>query len=155
GSDLLAVLARDPPLLLTVGREGRLVHDEPGDGQTAGRRMKREDRTGGVAVHRRHTSGFGDQRAYVFDLALYGVGRRVTAVAASPAVVVEHSKVLRQHLGQRTGHRPVGGRPANQDDRRTFAEPLEGDGGAVARSHCVHELSFTVFAPSSNTLILV
>ena len=91
---------------------------------------------GGMGVHRRLPPGLGDESADVFDLALDRVGRGVPAVA--PAVVVEHGDILRQLLGGRAHQGPVAHRSAHQVDRRTIAQSVEGDGGAVARSYRVH-----------------
>jgi len=107
------------------------VQDEFGDGQDAGR-VQSEHRAGGVTVHRSFAPGLGDEGAYVFDLALDRVGLRVAAVATAPAVGVGYGEALGQFFSQRTGHRPVAGRPTNQDDWRTLTEALEGDAGAVA-----------------------
>src|ERR671917_501103 len=67
------------------------------------------------------------------------------AVAPAPAVVVEHSEMLRQLLGGRAHQSPVAHRPAHHDDRRTIAQPVEGDGGTVLRTDFLHESSSRVF----------
>src|SRR5919107_58043 len=85
-----------------------------------------------MAVHRRRPPSLGDQGADVFDLALDGVRGGVATIA--PAIVVEDCEMLRQLLGGRAHQSPVAHRSTHQDDRRTIAQPVEGDGGAVGRS---------------------
>jgi hypothetical protein len=91
-----------------------------------------------VSVHRSRPSGLGDQRADVFDLPLESVRGGVAAVAPAPAVVVEHGEALGQFLGRRTGQSPVAQLPAHHDNRWTVAQPIEGDSGAIIRSHRFH-----------------
>src|SRR5215218_6249855 len=91
-----------------------------------------------MGVHRRRPCGLGDEGAEVFDLALDRVRGGVTAVAPAATVVVEHGEMLCQLLGGRAGHRPVAELPAHNDDRRTIAQPVEGDGGAVARRYRIY-----------------
>src|ERR671911_502121 len=69
-------------------------------------------------------------------------GRAYTdAVAPAPAVVVEGSEMLRQLLSGRAGQSPVAELTAHHDDRRTIAQPIERDRGAVARSYFSHKTS--------------
>src|SRR5919107_4495527 len=93
-----------------------------------------------MAVHRRRPPSLGDQGADVFDLALDGVRGGVATIA--PAIVVEACEMLRQLLGGRAHQSPVAHRSTHHDDRRTIAQLVEGDGGAVSRSYLVHGLSF-------------
>jgi hypothetical protein len=79
-----------------------------------------------MAVHRRRPPNLGDQGADVFDLALDGVRGGVATIA--PAIVVEDSEMLRQFLGGRAHQSPVAHRSTHHDDRRTIAQPVEGDG---------------------------
>src|SRR5918998_5549946 len=106
-----------------------------------------------MAVHRRPPSGLVDEGADVFYLALDRVRRGVAAVAPAPAVVVEHSEMLRQLLGGRAHQSPVAHRPAHHDDRRTIAQPVEGDCCAVPRSYRLHEaiLPIRVRCPGTPT----
>src|SRR5918997_545529 len=101
-----------------------------------------------MAVHRRCTPGLVDEGADVFYLALDHVRRGVAAVAPAPAVVVEHGEMLRQLLGGRAHQSPVAHRPAHQDDRRTLAQPVEGDGGAVGRSDLPERIAHRHRPPS-------
>jgi hypothetical protein len=121
---------------------GRLVHYELRDRQTRSRRVQGEGSAGGMAVHRRLAPGLFDEGAEVFDLALEGVGCSVTAVAAAPAVVVEHGEMLCQLLGGRVGQSPVGELPAHYNDRLAVTQLIEGDRGAVVRRYSVHGISF-------------
>src|SRR5918998_590661 len=75
------------------------------------------------------------------------------AVPPAPAVVVEHSEMLRQLLGGRAHQSPVAHRPAHHDDRRTIAQPVEGDCCAVPRSYRLHEaiLPIRVRCPGTPT----
>jgi hypothetical protein len=100
-----------------------------------------QDRAGGVPEHRRRPAGRGEHGVEVLNLSLDRVRRGVAAVAAPPAVVVEHLEVGRQQLGQVRVDRPGGRRAADQDDRRALTQPVEGDGGAVAGTYLVHETS--------------
>src|SRR5215212_6275133 len=95
-----------------------------------------------MAVHRGRPPCLGEEGADVFDLALDRVRGGVAAVAPAPTIVVEHGEMLRQLFGGRVHQSPVAHRPAHQYDRRTVAEPVEGDYGAVPRSYLGHGLSF-------------
>src|SRR5215208_27087 len=139
GPDVFGFLARSVlPVLVALGVVGRLVQDELGNRQTRGSRTEGEGGAGGVSVHRSRPSGLGDQRADVFDLPLESVRGGVAAVAPAPAVVVEHGEALGQFLGRRTGQSRVAQLPAHHDNRWTVAQPIEGDRGAVTRSHRFH-----------------
>jgi hypothetical protein len=124
-----------------VGHERWLPQRQPGDGQAGRGRVQGEDRAGGVPEDRRRPAGRGDHGVEVLDLSLDRVRRAVAAVAAPPAVVVEHLEVGRQQLGQLRVDPSGGRRTADQDDRRARTQPVEGDGGAVAGTNLVHETS--------------
>ena len=81
----------------------------------------------GVAVDRRRTAGLGDQCAEVFDLPLDGVGRRVAALASPTAVVVDHTELVRQLLGQLLRRLPIAEHAAHDDDGWALTKAVEGD----------------------------
>ena len=124
-----------------------------GYGQTVRRRVQDEACAGGMAVHRRRPPGLGDEGADVFDLALDRVRGRVAAVASAPTIVVKHGEMLRQLLRGRAHQSPVAHRSAHHDERRTIAQPVEGDRGAVFRSHLVHGPSFFLRPPGHGRLV--
>src|SRR5829696_3070948 len=106
-----------------------------------------------MAVHRCRLPSLGDEGADVFDLALDRIRGGVAAVAPAPTIVVEHSETFRQLLGGRAHQGPVAHRPAHQDDRRSFTQPVESDCGAIPRSYLFHRPSFSLVRRALSWLI--
>src|SRR5215210_220077 len=93
-----------------------------------------------MAVHRRRSPDLLDESPDVLYLALDGVRHGVAAAAPAPTLVVEHGETLCQFLGRRAHQGPVAHLAAHRDDRRAIAHPVEGDAGAVSRSHRFHAI---------------
>ena len=97
-----------------------------------------ERRAGRRTPQERRTARRLDHRLDVLDLALDGIGLGVAAVAAASPVVVEDGEVRRQLLRDgRVGH-AVDGPAADEHDRRSLAQLVERDRGAVPRGDRFH-----------------
>ena len=57
-------------------------------------------------------------------------GAAVAAIAAAPAVVVEHDEVRREKCSYARVRGSISRLAADQDDRRSFTQPIERDDGA-------------------------
>src|SRR5215203_1718653 len=122
-----------------VEAERRLPHCQHRDGEPARRSLKRQGTTGGRTVYERRSAGCVDHFVEILDLALDCIERRIGAVTTAPAVVVEYGEVLGQELGQWRVRPAIGRCATHQDDRRSITQSIEGDGGAVFGSYCIHE----------------
>ena len=119
--------------------------------QAARCRLQGENRAGGHTEHERRSTRFFHEGFEVFNLTLNCIRLRVTAVASSPTIVVEHGEVLRQECSQ-LGRPWVNGSilecTTYQDDCRSLPRPIEGDRGAVFGRYFVHSVLLINESPS-------
>ena len=140
-----AALDQRCQLVGEVGRQARRVvrdverrfpDSQPGDGLRAARRgLKRQRGTRRAAEDHGGTTGDGDDRVDVLELAFDGVVRGVPARPTATAVVVEH----REPWGERRrdldecGMGPAGEGSMYQQHRRTGTAPIDRDHCPVRR----------------------
>jgi hypothetical protein len=84
---------------------------------------------------------FAQERCDVFDLALHGIGRRITTSASTSTVVGEDGEVLCHELSQlpTLTHTSVAERAVDQNHRRSFTDSIECYRRAVLREHFSHK----------------
>jgi hypothetical protein len=127
-------------------RDGTRILPEPRDDQGRSIGLTGYFAPRGYAVVMMDLRGTGrstgclDHGLQILDLSLHGVGQRVRAVAAAAPVVVDNPELARQLLGKRHRLReaPVAERPADEDHRRSLADEVVGDRGAVVRDDSLH-----------------
>ena len=107
--------ARGEQRAVLVDDERRLVDRQLGDVQAVGRGLQGQDAAGRSAHDKRRSTRIGDQRGKVLDLAIHGIGQRVSAVAATTAVVAVDGKARREYGGNGRGATSVAHRAADQD----------------------------------------
>ena len=84
------------------------------------------------------SAGRGDDGIEIFVLAVDRVRWVISAVSATPAVVVEHGELRGEQAGKGCVHVAVGRPCVDEDHGRPAPGAIERDAGAVLRNHGCH-----------------